>query len=207
MFAKLKEWWRAGNSSQGQMGVKELKIVVGLGNPGKEYAGTRHNVGFKVIGLLADELRIELSKKKFGAVLGTGEFGGKKLILLKPWRFMNLSGQVVADAVGFYKLALSDLLVISDDMALDVGKIRVRAKGSSGGQKGLLDIIEKLGTDEFGRVRVGIGASGQIELHDYVLSRPGKEEAELIDQAAKRAKDAVLSWLENGIEAAMNEYN
>ena len=136
----------------------QMKMVVGLGNPGEEYADTRHNIGFKVIDSLAKALAIDVRKRKFGARVGLGEFGDKKLILLKPWQFMNRSGEAVAKAVGFYKLPLSELLVVTDDMALEPGRIRIRAKGSAGGHKGLADIIEKLGTNQFGRLRVGIGA-------------------------------------------------
>jgi len=186
---------------------RELKMVVGLGNPGAEYAETRHNAGFRVVDLLADTLKVEVRKKKFGAVLGQSEFTGKKVILLKPWRYMNRSGQVVATAMGFYKLGLMDLLVVSDDMDLELGRIRIRRKGSAGGQKGLLDIIEKLGTNEFGRLRVGIGRSATENAYDFVLGKPSEAESGLLDGAIERARDAVLCWLENGIEAAMNEFN
>src|SRR4030042_4531627 len=139
------------------MEVPEIKIVGGLGNPGKEYVDTRHNIGFRVIDSLAEALKIEVKKKRFSACLGTGEFADKKLILLKPMRFMNCSGQVVATATGFYKLALSNLLVVTDDMALPPGRIRVRMKGSAGGHNGLADVIEKLGTENVSRLRKGMG--------------------------------------------------
>jgi len=182
-------------------------MVVGLGNPGAEYFNTRHNVGFRVIDALAEALGIEVKKKKFGGVFGQGEYGNKKLILLKPCRFMNRSGQVVATAAGFYKLELADLLVVSDDMAIEPGRIRLRTKGSSGGQKGLDDIIVKLGSNEFNRLRIGIGPSGQQQGYDYVLGKPSPEENDLIDDAIERAKQAVICWIVNGIDIAMNEYN
>lgn len=185
----------------------QMKMVVGLGNPGEEFVDTRHNIGFRIIDLLAEAVAIDVRKRKFGARVGTGELGEKKIILLKPWQFMNRSGEAVAKAVGFYKLPLSEMLVVTDDMALEPGRIRIRAKGSSGGHKGLADIIEKLGTSQFGRLRVGIGPSEQQETIDYVLDRPTRRERLLLDEAVGRAKDAVLCWLELGVEAAMNKFN
>ncbi|MGD9109852.1 MAG: aminoacyl-tRNA hydrolase [Phycisphaerales bacterium] len=182
-------------------------MVVGLGNPGKEYAGTRHNVGFAVIDALSEALDIEVKRRKFGARLGEGEIDDDKLILLKPVQFMNRSGQVVATAAGFYKLPIENLLVVTDDMALDVGRIRLRAKGSAGGHNGLDDIIQKLGTEEFVRLRVGIGSAGQQDAYDYVLGRFNENESPLIEAAISRARDAILCWLKQGIETAMNEYN
>jgi PTH1 family peptidyl-tRNA hydrolase len=130
--------------------------------------------------------------------------------LLKPWRYMNRSGQVVATAVGFYKLDLKDIIIVTDDLALEPGRIRIRAKGSAGGHNGLADIIEKLGTSEFARCRVGIGnKTGEFDQDqvDYVLGRPTKEQKALLDEAIIKARDAVLCWVENGIETAMNKYN
>src|SRR4030042_1719148 len=136
------------------MEVPEIKMVVGLGNPGKEYVDTRHNVGFRVIDSLAEALKIDVRKKKFSACLGSGEFADKKVILLKPMQFMNCSGQAVATATGFYKLALSNLLVVTDDMALPPGRIRVRMKGSAGGHNGLADVIEKIGPENIRRLQI-----------------------------------------------------
>ncbi len=187
--------------------MAEIKMVVGLGNPGDEYVDTRHNAGFRVIDLLSCALKIDVRKKKFGACFGQGEFADKKLILLKPWRFMNRSGQVVATAVGFYKLELGDLLVVTDDMALPPGRIRIRAEGSAGGHNGLADVIEKLGTESIGRLRVGIGQSGEESAEDYVLDKPTEQEKPLLDEAIERAQEAVLCWVEYGIEAAMNKFN
>lgn len=185
-----------------------VKMIVGLGNPGDEYVDTRHNVGFRVIDSLSCALDIKVRKKKFGALVGEGQFRSvEKLILLKPWQFMNCSGQAVATAAGFYRFSLSDLLVISDDMALEPGRIRIRRTGSSGGHKGLADIIEKLGTDEFGRLRVGIGQSGRRASEDYVLDKPTETELAALDEAVERAREAVLFWIENGIEQAMNAFN
>jgi len=183
-------------------------MVVGLGNPGEEYARTRHNIGFRVIDLLAEKLQISVKKRKFSSRTGEGEFSDKKLILIKPWLFMNRSGLSVAAAVNFYKLTVqSDLIVITDDMALEPGRIRIRAKGSAGGHKGLCDIIEKLGTDEFCRLRIGIGQSGQGEAVDFVLDEPLEEEKSLIGKAIAKAQEAVLFWLEHNAEEAMNKFN
>jgi len=184
-----------------------VKMVVGLGNPGREYADTRHNIGFRVVDSLAQKLKIDVKKRKFAARFGWGESGDKKLILLKPWQFMNQSGSAVAKAMAFYKLSVGVLLVVSDDMALAVGAIRLRAKGSAGGHNGLADVIEKLGTDQFGRLRVGIGKSDRVDDVDYVLSRPSEKERLLLDKATGRAQEAVLCWVEHGIETAMNEFN
>jgi len=185
----------------------DMRMVVGLGNPGDQYRNTRHNMGFKVIDAMAAALSVETGQRKFGARLGSGEFAGKKLILAKPWQYMNRSGQAVATAVGFYKLDLTDLLVVTDDMDLDPGRIRVRARGSAGGHNGLADIIEKLGTDEFARCRIGIGRSGQQDAVDFVLDEPPRADRALLAEAVDRARDAVLCWIEHGIDKAMTMFN
>ena len=182
-------------------------MVVGLGNPGEEYADTRHNAGFWVVDSVASQLGIEVKKRKFGGRFGECEYAGKKLILLKPMCFMNLSGQVAQAAVGFYKLQAAEVLIVSDDMALEPGQIRLRRQGSAGGQKGLADIICKLGTEKVGRLRVGIGQSEFVDPVDYVLGKVSGEQKSLVGQAVERAREAVLCWVEKGIEAAMNEFN
>lgn len=192
--------------------MAERRLVVGLGNPGKEYAHTRHNVGFRVIDSLSCALKIKVRERKFGGYLGFGILDGgggeeKKLILLKPISFVNRSGQVVATAVGYYKIEPRDLIIITDDMALETGRIRIRAKGSAGGHKGLDDIIEKLGTEQIPRLRIGIGKSRQQPDVDYVLDRPAEEQKPLLDEAVERAKEAVLCWIECGIETAQNRFN
>jgi len=189
--------------------MSDFKMVVGLGNPGKKYAGTRHKFGFRVIDALADQLMMDMKKKKFGAVISLGKFEGHKLMLFKPWSFMNLSGQPVATAVGFYKISKQDLLVVTDDMDLEPGKIRLREKGSSGGHKGLEDIIEKLGTEQIPRLRVGIGSSHvqSTDTVDFVLDVPTVDEAKILEDAIYRAKDAVICWLKHGCSRAMNEFN
>ena len=185
----------------------DMKIVVGLGNPGDEYVNTRHNMGFKVIDSLAKALEIDAKKRKFSARFGAGEHADKKLILLKPWQFMNRSGQAVATAAGFYKLGTRNLLVVTDDMDLELSRIRIRAKGSAGGHNGLADIIDKLGTNEFARCRIGIGRGAEQEAIDYVLDKPAEAEQPLLAAAIERARDAVLCWIECGLETAMNRFN
>ncbi len=187
--------------------MDRVKMVVGLGNPGSKFADTRHNVGFNVVDLLAQTLQIDVTKRKFGARLGSGTVADKKLILLKPWQFMNRSGEAVAGAVAFYKLPLGDLLIVLDDMALEPGRIRIRSRGSTGGHNGLEDIIAKLGTDRFARLRVGIGQSDRLDSVDYVLGEPTPRQRPLLAEAGQRAKDAVLCWINEGIEAAMNKFN
>ena len=187
--------------------MNEIRLIAGLGNPGLEYQGTRHNVGFEVVDLLTKKLKVELNKEKFGAAFGQAGFEDKKLILLKPLLFMNNSGQVVAAVANFYKLTAEAILVITDDMALEPGMIRLRAGGSAGGHNGLADIIEKLGTDEFNRLRIGIGNRSQTPGRDYVLSRPSETERNLIDKAVTEAADAVMVWITEGVETAMNRFN
>lgn len=187
--------------------MAEVRLVVGLGNPGPEYAETRHNLGFKVIEALEDALGIEVKQRRFNARIGTGFRGGVKVILMKPWQFMNRSGAPVAAAMGFYKLDLRHLMVVVDDRALDTGVIRLRAQGSAGGHNGLADIIAKLGSSEFPRCRVGIGSCPGAEAVGYVLGRPRPEERPLLNDAILKARDAVLSWLRFGLEKTMNEFN
>lgn len=187
--------------------MAEVRLVVGLGNPGPEYAETRHNLGFKVIETLEDALGIEVKQRKFNARIGEGLHAGVKVILMKPWKFMNRSGESVAAAVGFYKLDLRHLMVIVDDRALETGAIRIRARGSAGGHNGLADIIEKLGSNEFPRCRIGIGACPGAEAVGYVLGRPAPQERPLLNDAILKARDAVLHWLRFGLEKTMNEFN
>ncbi len=184
-----------------------MKLIVGLGNPGKEYAGTRHNVGFDVLDGFARRLGTSVEQKKFSSLFGEAVVDECKILLLKPQTYMNLSGQAVAAAAGFYKLPSSDLMVVTDDMALRPGVIRIRPGGSSGGHNGLRDIISRLGTEQFGRLRIGIGASDYPDTRDYVLGRPGPKDGELIASAMVRAQEALLCWIREGLAAAMNRFN
>jgi PTH1 family peptidyl-tRNA hydrolase len=184
-----------------------MRMIVGLGNPGKKYAETRHNVGFKVVDMLSEAFGIEVGKRRFGARVGKSVIAGQDVLLLKPWQYMNCSGRPVVDAIGFYKLRLCDVLIVLDDMWLEPGQIRLREKGSAGGHNGLADIIEKLGTENVPRLRVGIGRCPTDDAVEYVLERPAKKESEMINRGVTRAKDAVVCWLEEGIRPAMTNFN
>lgn len=187
--------------------MTQTKLIVGLGNPGAEYAGTRHNAGFDAIDRLAERLAANVRKKKFGGLFGETLYEGRKLLVLKPQDYMNCSGQAVAAAMGFFKLSMNDLLVITDDMALPPGCIRLRAQGSAGGHNGLADIIERLHGDGFARLRIGIGAAETSVSREYVLSRPNGEDRERIDGAMARAVQAALCWAVEGTDRAMNRFN
>lgn len=183
-----------------------MKLVVGIGNPGAAYTGTRHNVGFDVVDELAARAGIGMNAERFHAWFGTGERAGERVVLMKPTTFMNRSGQAVVAAGRFYKLAFADLLVISDDLALPVGRIRLRADGSSGGHNGLQDIIDRTGTDEFARLRLGIGEPIGVPAN-FVLGRFDEHEAKTMQRVVKRAADCVECWIEHGCDLAMTRFN
>ncbi|HHW57551.1 MAG TPA: aminoacyl-tRNA hydrolase [Clostridia bacterium] len=183
-----------------------MYIIAGLGNPGREYERTRHNVGFMVIDELAKKLGIRVTKLKFKSLVGEGNVKGEKIILLKPQTFMNLSGEALYEAVNFYKINLENVIVVYDDKDLDVGKIRIRKKGSSGGHNGMNSIIYLLNSEEFPRVRIGIGNPGE-DLVNHVLGEFTEEEKKIIKQATEKAAEAVIDIIENGIEHAMNKFN
>ncbi|MHC4880981.1 MAG: aminoacyl-tRNA hydrolase [Planctomycetota bacterium] len=194
----------------GSLETKEdasMKLIAGLGNPGNEYGGTRHNVGFMVVDALAERFGATVRRKKFNALAEEIIVADTKVLLLKPQQYMNRSGHAVATAAGFYKLGPTDVLVVTDDLALDVGRIRLRAKGSSGGHKGLKDIMARLASDNFPRLRVGIGNSGRMDSADYVLSRFSADERAAIDKAVQTAVEAILCWFRDGIDMAMTRYN
>ncbi len=184
-----------------------MKLIVGLGNPEAQYDGTRHNVGFMVLDALAERYGVKIRRKKFNALAEEVLSGDDKLLLLKPQQYMNRSGHAVATAAGFYKLDPVDVLVVTDDMALATGQLRLRPKGSAGGHNGLKDIMAHLGTDLFPRLRVGVGSCGQRDAADYVLSRFDAEERDVIDQAAAIAVKAIDCWVTEGVQAAMTQYN
>lgn len=187
--------------------MSTLKLVVGLGNPGTKYQGTRHNVGFEVVDRLADGGPRPTFSRKFDGLVAEAEIDFRRVLLLKPETFMNLSGRSVAQALRFYKLGPADLLVVCDDLSLPLGKLRIRPGGSDGGQKGLRDIIAHLGTDQFTRLRIGIGERGEIDAADYVLSRFRSAERPIIDDALILATQAVAVWVTQGTDAAMNRFN
>lgn len=186
-----------------------MKLIAGLGNPGREYAATRHNVGFMVIDRLARELGVVVEKKMFKALVGQGQLSEEKIVLAKPQTYMNLSGEAVGALLNWYKLTAADLVVIYDDLDLPPGRLRIRPGGGSGGHKGMQSIIQVLGTENFPRVRIGIGrpADPDFETADFVLSRFSPDEAEVIEKALDLAVEAVRSIVQDGVERAMNLYN
>jgi peptidyl-tRNA hydrolase, PTH1 family len=185
-----------------------MKLVVGLGNPGKEYEGTRHNIGFEVLAQLSARFHAGRRQSKFRAEVSEVEIHGHKVLLICPMTFMNLSGQSVKAAVDFFKVQLNDLMLVCDDLSLDPGRIRIRASGSAGGQNGLANAIQQLGTDAFPRLRIGIGqAPGTKSAADYVLGTFSKVERAEMDLAVMRAADAVEVWVKSGIGPAMNRFN
>ena len=185
-----------------------MYIIAGLGNPTKEYDRTRHNVGFAVIDELAGRYRIDVSERKHRAFCGKGVIEGQKVLLMKPQTFMNLSGESLRAAVDYYKVSLEELIVIYDDISLPPGQLRIRLKGSAGGHNGIKNIIAHLGTQEFARIKVGVGEKPpRMDLKDYVLSRFGKEEWERMEEAFQDAADAVAVMISQGTDAAMNQFN
>ena len=184
-----------------------FKLVVGLGNPGSKYDGTRHNIGFEAVDRLALGGPGARFSRKFEGQLAEVEIDFRRVLLLKPETFMNLSGRSVVPALKFYKLEPADLLVLCDDLTLPLAKIRVRKGGGDGGQKGLRDITAHLGTDEYARLRIGIGERGPIDAADYVLGRFRPAERPLIDDALIVATQAVAVWVAQGADAAMNRFN
>lgn len=184
-------------------------IIVGLGNPGKEYENTRHNAGFCVIDRLAEQENIGLSERRHRALIGRGFVAGQKCILAKPQTFMNLSGESVRSLTDYYKVdEKTELVVVSDDISLDAGQIRIRKKGSAGGHNGLKNIIAHLGHDSFIRIKMGVGAKPrEYDLIDYVLGHFSPEERRVMGEAADRAAGAVRVILTQGADAAMNEFN
>ena len=184
-----------------------MKIVVGLGNPGPKYAGTRHNVGFEVIDYLAAAPGCSSFRERFEAFVAEIKEVDEAVLYVKPLTFMNLSGRAVRAVLDFYKEPVENLLVICDDFNLPLGKLRVRAKGSHGGQNGLRNIQEHLATDAYARLRIGVGQPAVGEAIDHVLSRFKSSERPVIDEAVATAAQAVVVWQKSGIEACMNRFN
>lgn len=186
-----------------------MYIIVGLGNPGKQYENTRHNIGFDVIEKLAEEENVAVLEKKHKAIIGKGYVAGQKCILAKPQTFMNLSGESVRELIDYYKVdETTQLIVISDDISLDVGQLRIRKKGSAGGHNGLKNIIAQLGHDSFIRIKMGVGEKPKgYDLADYVLGHFSAEERKLMDKVAKRAVEAIRMIITQDADMAMNAYN
>ena len=188
-------------------GVKWL--VVFLGNPGLKYECTRHNAGFMAADALAKDKGISINRSRFKALTATVDMGGESVLLMKPQTYMNLSGEAVIQAVKFYKIAPENVIVVSDEMSLPIGKLRIRTKGSAGGHNGLKNIIAHLGTDSFPRIRIGVGAPPHpdYDVADWVLSVFRNKDAEEMAEAAKRAAEAVECYVLHGPERAMNRFN
>lgn len=183
-----------------------MKLIVGLGNPGKEYAMTRHNCGFRVLDAFADAAGVDIDKEDFKGVYGRFKFNGEDIILFKPLTMMNLSGTAVQEIVHYFKIDLNDVVIIFDDMAIEPGAIRLRNDGSSGGQKGMQNIIDHLGTSNIKRIRIGIGEP-QFSSIDWVLGKPSGEDKIKIDDAIERATKAIREFLIHNFENAMSKYN
>ncbi|MBO4991319.1 MAG: aminoacyl-tRNA hydrolase [Firmicutes bacterium] len=184
-----------------------MYIIVGLGNPGKQYEQTRHNMGFITIDQLAEKHSISVTKLKHKALVGEGYFGTKKVMLVKPQTYMNLSGQSVREIMAYYKEDIEHLMVVYDDIDLEPGALRIRAKGSAGTHNGMRSILYDLQEDGFPRIRLGIGKNPQIPLDKYVLGGFTKEEKPLLEEAVTKAVQALECWVDSGINAAMNAYN
>ena len=185
-----------------------MYLIVGLGNPEPQYSNTRHNMGFDVINELSKECSIKVSKSKFDAFYGMGEIKNKKVILVKPQTYMNDSGTSVIKFKKFYKISNKNIIVTYDDMDLNQGTIRLKAKGSAGTHNGMKSVVENLNTEEFIRIRVGIGAPKyKDDIINYVLEQIPRREREILDNSIKKAKDSILEILENGIDKAMNKFN
>lgn len=185
-----------------------MYVIAGLGNPGREYEGTRHNVGFMTLDALADKYNIDVREKAFKGLIGKGMIEGNKVILVKPQTYMNLSGECIRQVMDYYKVDPSEFIVIYDDISLVPGGIRIRKKGSAGGHNGIKNIIAHLGTQEFPRIKVGVGDKPpRMDLADYVLSRFSKEDREKMEQAFKDAAEAVEVMIAEGPDAAMNQFN
>ena len=181
-------------------------LIVGLGNPGREYEDTRHNVGFKVVDNIAKEYNIEINRQKFKGTYGEGFIEGEKVMLLKPTTFMNLSGESVREVVDFYNLDNHEILVIYDDISLEVGTLRIREKGSAGGHNGIKSIIAHLGSDVFPRIKVGVGQPN-INLIKYVLGKFTKEEAAVLSESIQASTKATREIIKSDIKTAMNQFN
>ena len=184
-----------------------MYIIAGLGNPGRKYENTRHNMGFIAVDLLAEKYGIKVDKIKFKALVGEGRIAGRKVMLVKPQTYMNLSGESIREVMSFYKEGIENLIVIYDDIDIPTGTIRVRKKGSAGTHNGMRNIVYLLQDDNFPRIRVGIGSDKKVDLINYVTGGVTKGEKELLEGALVKAADAAAAIVEKGIEKAMNEYN
>ena len=181
-------------------------LIVGLGNPGKQYEQTRHNIGFDVIDYMANKYNIEVNSEKFKGICGEGFIENKKVILLKPLTYMNLSGESIRELANFYKLEDDEIIVVYDDISLDIGRLRIREKGSAGGHNGIKSIIQNLGGDKFPRVKVGVGQP-KDNLVNHVLGKFSKEDREHIEKVIPVVSDAIVEIVKNDAKESMNKFN
>lgn len=196
------------NRLSGPKERENMKLIVGLGNPGKQYENTRHNIGFEVIEELSKNFSILLDQSKFKGLYGVGFYKGEKVVLLKPLTYMNLSGESIRAVMDYYRIETEDIVVIYDDLDLPAGKIRLRQKGSAGGHNGIKSTIAHLGTQEFNRIRIGIDRpKNGMKVPDYVLGRFSEEEKILTQDAVKKSAEACECWLEKPFLQVMNEFN
>lgn len=185
-----------------------MYIIAGLGNPGREYEFTRHNIGFRVLDKLAEEYNISITEKKHKGLIGRGAVEGQKVVLVKPQTYMNLSGECLREVMDYYKETPEHVIVVFDDVSLEVAKLRVRPKGSAGGHNGIKSIIAQLGTQEFARVKFGVGDKPRgMDLADHVLGRFSPEENQAVEDRLKAACEALVCIMKEGCDAAMNRYN
>lgn len=184
-----------------------MKLIVGLGNPGKEYENTRHNVGFDVIDYYLSKNNLEAKKEKYNGLYAETNINGEKVIFLKPQKYMNLSGEVVRKYVDFYKIPVEDILVIQDDLDQSIGKIKLKQNSSSGGHNGIKDIEKHLGTKNYKRLKIGISNNKNIETKDYVLGKISKEERKTIDESIKVCYDILTDFFSMNFDSLMNKYN
>lgn len=185
-----------------------MYLIVGLGNPEQDYSKTRHNMGFNAINKLAEKYQIQINKNKFDALVGEGIIENNKVILLKSQTYMNLSGKSIIQVVNFYKIPIENICVIYDDIDIDVGEIKIRKKGSAGSHNGMKSVIEELRTEEFMRIRVGIGKPQfKDDMINYVIGSIPEEERKVLEEGTKKAADSVVEILKNGIDIAMNKFN
>ena len=186
-----------------------MYLVAGLGNPGKQYDMTRHNIGFHTIDYIADELGVKIKKLKYKAIYGECDINGEKVLLVKPQTYMNLSGESISEFVKFFKIPTENVIIISDDIALETGRIRIRKKGSAGGHNGLKNIIYMLNSENFNRIRIGVGAPTHpdYELKDFVLGRFTKDEIPVLEESIIKSYKAVVEIIKRGADSAMNKLN
>ncbi len=185
-----------------------MYLIIGLGNPEEEYSNTRHNMGFNTINKLAEQYNIEISKKKFKGIYGVGTIDNKKIILLKPQTYMNLSGESIIEAIDFYKIKKEEIIIIYDDIDIESGIIKIRKKGGPGTHNGMKSVIQHIGTQEFTRVRVGIGSpENKNDLINYVIGPISEKDRLKLEEGTTLARDAIIEIIKNGVENAMNKYN